>query len=170
MKRAAPPGLPVPVGMLRQQGLVLLALLIALALASIALCGALDVWSLQRQRWQEEQLLFVGNQYRQAIQHYYQVGGSLPVSVDDLLDDHRFQVPLHHLRRAYPDPITGKNDWQFLRHGEQIFGVYSSASAVPIKHALFPPRYADFAKAQSYQDWQFFYLPPAHRDWLPSPR
>src|SRR5690349_11443241 len=42
----------------REDGLVLLALLIALMLMSIALAGALDVWSLERQREQERQLLF----------------------------------------------------------------------------------------------------------------
>jgi type II secretory pathway pseudopilin PulG len=158
--------MPIP----KQRGLVLLALLIALALASVALCGALDVWALQRQRWQEEQLLFVGNQYRQAIQRYYLAGGSLPASVDDLLEDHRFKVPLRHLRRAYPDPITGKNDWQWLRHGDRIFGVASSSGATPLKHANFPRYYANFSDAQSYRDWQFLYLPPGHRDWLNGPQ
>ncbi|EGC98762.1 hypothetical protein B1M_39993, partial [Burkholderia sp. TJI49] len=57
----------------RQRGLVLLALLIALMLMSIALAGALDVWSLQRRREQERQLLFAGDQYRKAIVGYYRL-------------------------------------------------------------------------------------------------
>ncbi|WP_197693875.1 type II secretion system protein [Vogesella sp. LIG4] len=137
----------------------MLALLIALALMSVALMGALDVWAFQRQRLQEEELLFVGNQYRQAIQHYYQVGRSLPGTVDDLLEDKRFPLPMHHLRRAYPDPITGKNDWQFLRLGDRFYGVYSSSTAATIKRANFPWRYADFANVQTYDGWHFFYLP-----------
>ncbi|WP_328821129.1 hypothetical protein [Paraburkholderia nemoris] len=44
---------------------MMLAQLIALMLMSIALAGALDVWSLERRREQEKQLLFVGDQYRQ---------------------------------------------------------------------------------------------------------
>jgi type II secretory pathway pseudopilin PulG len=146
-----------------ERGLVLLTLLIALMLVSAALLGALDVWALQRQRLQEEELLFVGNQYRLAIQHYYRVGRVLPMSVDDLLEDKRFPVPMHHLRRAYPDPITGKNDWLFLKQGDRIFGVYSSSVAPPVKHANFPRRYADFADAKTYGDWQFFYRPPGTR-------
>lgn len=144
-------------------GLVLLSLLIALILASIALLGALDVWALQRQRLQEEELLFVGNQYRLAIQRYYQAGRTLPASVDDLLEDKRFPVPLHHLRRAYPDPITGKNDWLFLHDGDRIYGVHSSSAAPTVKHANFPRRYADFANAKTYGEWQFYYLPPGRR-------
>src|SRR5258708_20350511 len=89
-----------------QRGLVLLTLLIALMLASIALLGALDVWALQRQRLQEEELLFVGNQYRLAIQRYYRIGRVLPMSVDGLLEGKRFPVPLHHLPPAYPHPLT----------------------------------------------------------------
>jgi type II secretory pathway pseudopilin PulG len=144
-----------------QRGLVLLALLIALAISSVAMMGALDVWALQRQRLREEELLFVGDQYRLAIQRYYETGHTLPLTIDDLIDDHRFPVPLHHLRRAYADPVTGRNDWQFLRVGGRIFGIYSSSSAVPVKHARFPRRYAYFTQAKSYADWQFFYLPPA---------
>jgi type II secretory pathway pseudopilin PulG len=92
-------------------GLVLLSLLIALLLMAIAMEGALDVWALQRRRQMEEELLFVGEQYRQAIQSYYLVGRALPASIDDLLEDKRFPCALHHLRRAYPDPMTGKADW-----------------------------------------------------------
>jgi type II secretory pathway pseudopilin PulG len=66
--------------------------LIALLLMAIAMEGALDVWALQRRRQMEEELLFVGEQYRQAIQSYYLVGRALPASIDDLLEDKRFPV------------------------------------------------------------------------------
>ncbi|MGF6998028.1 type II secretory pathway pseudopilin PulG [Paraburkholderia sp. GAS32] len=148
----------------RQRGLVLLALLIALTLMSIALAGALDVWSLERRREQEKQLLFVGDQYRQAIVRYYRVGRVYPASVDDLLDDARFPVPMHHLRQAYPDPITGKTDWLFLRQGDRFYGVYSSSEAPTIKRAEFPRRYADFETEQTYGGWKFVYLAPGLRN------
>ena len=51
----------------RSRGVVLLTLMIALVLAGIALMGALDVWSMARQRSREQELLFVGDQYQQAI-------------------------------------------------------------------------------------------------------
>jgi type II secretory pathway pseudopilin PulG len=147
----------------RQRGLVLLALLIALMLMSIALAGALDVWSLERRREQEKQLLFAGDQYRQAIVRYYRVGRVYPASVDDLLDDTRFPVPMHHLRQAYPDPVTGKTDWLFLRQGDRFYGVYSSSEAPTIKRAEFPRRYADFETEQTYGGWKFIYLAPGLR-------
>jgi len=147
-------------GRRRGRGLVLLALLIALLLISIAMEGALDFWALQRQRQLEEELLFVGNQYRQAIQSYYLVGRVLPSSIDDLLEDKRFPVPLHHLRRAYPDPVTGRNDWKLLSEGGRIYGIHSSSTTETIKRANFPRRYAEFANARTYTEWQFFYVPP----------
>jgi type II secretory pathway pseudopilin PulG len=149
----------------RQEGLVLLTLLIALMLMSIALAGALDVWSLERQRERERQLLFVGDQYRLAILRYYRAGRVLPASVDDLLDDARFSVPMHHLRRAYPDPVTGKNDWIFMRQGDRFYGVYSSSTDSTIKRAGFPRRYEDFENQKTYGGWQFFYLPPVVRNY-----
>ncbi|WP_341319532.1 type II secretion system protein [Paraburkholderia sp. IMGN_8] len=142
----------------------MLALLIALMLMSIALAGALDVWSLERQREQERQLLFVGDQYRLAILRYYRAGRVLPASIDDLLDDTRFPTHLHHLRHAYPDPATGKNDWVFMRQGDRFFGIYSSSTDAPIKLAGFPLRYEDFENQKTYGGWRFFYLPPAVRN------
>lgn len=149
----------------REGGMVLLTLLIAMLLMSIALAGALDVWSLERQRERERQLLFAGDQYRLAILRYYRAGRALPTSVDDLLNDTRFPTPLHHLRRAWVDPVTGDNDWILMRQADRIYGVYSSSTAVPIKQAGFPRRYEDFENQKTYGGWQFFYLPPVVRNY-----
>ncbi|MEM5314568.1 type II secretion system protein [Paraburkholderia sp. JHI869] len=147
----------------RQGGLVLLALLIALMLMSIALAGALDVWSLQRRREQEKQLLFAGNQYRLAILRYYRVGRAYPASVDDLLNDTRFPRPLHHLRFVYPDPVTGKADWVPMLQGDRFYGVFSRSEEATIKRAGFPRQYEDFEGAQTYDGWKFLYLAPGLR-------
>ncbi|WP_082012236.1 hypothetical protein [Burkholderia sp. A9] len=144
----------------RQRGLVLLALLIALMLMSIALAGALDVWSLQRRREQERQLLFVGDQYRRSIVGYYRLARAYPQTVDDLLDDTRFAKPMHHLRRAYPDPVSGKNDWSFLWRADRFYGVSSSSDGATIKRAGFPQRYLDFEGVETYRQWKFLYLAP----------
>jgi type II secretory pathway pseudopilin PulG len=144
----------------RQSGLVLLALLIALMLMSIALAGALDVWSLQRRREEEKQLLFAGDQYRRAIVRYYRLSRAYPASVGDLLDDTRFPTLMHHLRRAYPDPITGQNQWVFLWRGDRFYGVYSSSDQVTVKRAGFPRQYEDFEGEETYGKWKFIYLAP----------
>ncbi|KVM59786.1 hypothetical protein WJ58_08600 [Burkholderia ubonensis] len=144
----------------RQRGLVLLALLIALMLMSIALAGALDVWALQRRREDEKQLLFAGDQYRRAIVRYYGLARAYPASVDDLVDDTRFPTPRHHLRRAYPDPLTGRADWMFLWRADRFYGVYSSVDRATVKRADFPRQYADFDGEETYAKWKFVYLAP----------
>lgn len=147
----------------RERGLVMLTLLIALLLLSVALMGALDVWSLQRKREAEQQLMFVGNQYRIAIVRYYRAGRALPASIDDLLNDTRFPQPLHHLRRAYADPVTGQNDWVYLYEAGRIAGLHSSSTDAPVKRSQFPRQFEDFEGQQTYAGWQFFYLPPMPR-------
>jgi len=147
----------------RDRGLVMLTLLIALMLLSVALMGALDVWSLQRKRENEQQLLFVGNQYRLAILRYYRAGRALPASVDELLNDTRVPEPLHHLRRAYADPITGQNDWVYMYQAGRMAGLHSNSTDAPIKRSNFPRQFEDFEGQQTYAGWQFFYLPPMQR-------
>jgi type II secretory pathway pseudopilin PulG len=147
-----------------QRGFVLLALLVALALLAVGLVSAVDVWRMSRQRDREKELLFVGDQYRQAIQRYYSAaprGGQrgYPTSLEVLLEDDRFPTPVHHLRRAYPDPITGKAEWGLLKAGDRIVGVYSLSEATPIKQAGFSPGHQAFKDAASYKDWVFAYVP-----------
>lgn len=148
----------------RPRGVVLLALLIALTLLSIGMMSAVDVWSMSRQREREQELLFVGSQYRQAIRHYYLAAPSggqrgYPPSLAVLLDDDRFPIPVHHLRRAYPDPITGNAEWGELRVGERIQGVYSLSDARPLKQAGFPANEQAFNDADSYKSWIFTFIP-----------
>lgn len=147
-----------------QHGVVLLALLLALALFALGLMNTVDVWRMSRQRDREKELLFVGDQYRQAIRRYYSAaprGGQrgYPTSLEVLLEDDRFPTPVHHLRRAYPDPITGKPEWGLLKAGDRIVGVYSLSEAAPIKQAGFSPGHQAFKDAASYKDWVFAYVP-----------
>ncbi|MEP7294949.1 MAG: type II secretion system protein [Burkholderiales bacterium] len=142
------------------QGIVLLALLLALALCGIAAMAAADLWSLERQRAREQELLFVGDQYRVAIQRYYHaapVGTArvLPSRVEDLLEDDRFPTPLHHLRRAYPDPITGSAEWGQVKVGNRLSGVHSLSEKTPVKQAGFGPAHELFNGSSSYRQWVF---------------
>ncbi|HEV7577984.1 MAG TPA: type II secretion system protein [Caldimonas sp.] len=156
-------------------GVVLLAALLVMALLGIGLMTAVDVWTLSRQRERERELLFVGDQYRQAIRRYYLAapsGGAraLPTSFAVLLDDDRFPIPVHHLRRAYPDPITGSPEWGQVRAGDRIIGVYSLSDKPPIKQTGFAPMYQHFNEAATYHDWVFaFQIPRAGRAAAPAP-
>lgn len=149
----------------RARGVVLLALLLALALSGVALMAAVDVWSVTRQREREAELLYVGNEYRLAIQRYYFAappggGRAYPPSLEALLEDDRYPVAQHHLRRIYPDPITGSTDWGLVHAGDRIMGVYSLSEAKPIKQAGFPQPYQIFDEKTSYRDWVFAFVVP----------
>lgn len=142
---------------------MLLALLIGLALSSITLMAAVDIWTVQRQREKEQDLLFVGDQYRQAIQRYYFAAPPgtprvLPLRLADLLEDDRYPMPVRHLRRLYPDPVTGQADWGEMRIDDRIAGVYSLSEQPPIKQVGFPRMYRDFADRTQYREWVFAFL------------
>lgn len=144
----------------KSRGFMLLALLIVLALGGITLMAAVDVWTLQRQREREQQLLFVGDAYRQAIRRYYfgAPAGSprtLPTNLESLLEDDRYPVPVRHLRRLYPDPITGKAGWGEVRVGDRIAGVYSLSETRPVKQAGFAPVDDSFTGSSRYREWVF---------------
>jgi type II secretory pathway pseudopilin PulG len=142
------------------RGVVLLALLLALTLGGIAMMAAVDVWAVTRQQAREQELLFVGEQYRSAVRRYY-FGGpqgaprTLPGKLEDLLEDDRYPLPVRHLRRLYPDPITGSAEWGVLRIGTRVAGVYSLSDKQPLKQAEFPPAYQHLAGKSTYRDWVF---------------
>jgi type II secretory pathway pseudopilin PulG len=147
----------------RARGMVLLAVMLFLALASLAAALAAEVWATTLRRERETELLFVGDQYRRAIESYWRATPgrvkTLPLSLDVLLTDDRFPTPVHHLRRLYADPMTGE-ELVLLRQGGAIAGVQSGSKDAPLKTANFPVRYQQFEAAQSYEQWQFVFTPP----------
>ncbi|MEO8627437.1 MAG: type II secretion system protein [Betaproteobacteria bacterium] len=145
-------------------GFTYLALLFLIVIMGTALVAIAQVWHTQVQRDKEEQLLFVGDQFRQAIASYYEraPGGvrMFPKTLQDLLQDPRFPNVQRHLRRIYLDPMTGKNEWAFVRGPDGgILGIHSISGEEPIKVAGFKGTYVSFAEATTYKDWIFSYLP-----------
>jgi type II secretory pathway pseudopilin PulG len=153
-----------------QAGFTYLAMLLAVAVIGIGLAATSEVWVQSRQREKEQELLFVGNQFRQAIGLYYRnssdqltPGVAYPKKLEDLLEDKRGVVTKRHLRRLYADPLTGKTDWGLIPikapDGDRIMGVYSKSQMTPIKTAGFRERDKTFEGANHFSDWKFFYEP-----------
>jgi type II secretory pathway pseudopilin PulG len=147
---------------LRQGGFTFLWLLFLVAGLGVGMAAIGTLWHTAAQREKEQQLLFVGNEYRRAIESFHKISlpagqlARLPKTLDELLLDPRFQHTVRHLRRLYPAPITGKDDWGLLKDAQGgIGGVFSLSEAVPLKTAGFPGQYEDFAGAQQYGNWQF---------------
>ena len=142
----------------RQRGFGYLMALFAIAALGLMAAGAGRVWYTTAQREREADLLFAGNQYRQALASYYAIklGGvqQYPQRLEDLLDDHRSQVKLRHLRRIYLDPMTGKADWVLVTAGERIVGVHSRSEQSSIKR-YFEDADAAFTGTERYAQWVF---------------
>ncbi|AEG92344.1 type II secretion system protein [Ramlibacter tataouinensis] len=142
------------------RGVVLLVVLLFVFLTTLAASGMVKSYQTASQREKEAQLLFAGDQYRRAIASYYSTvpagqPRSLPLQLEDLVNDHRFPTPRHHLRRLYPDPITNRVDWGLVMEAGGIAGVYSKGQSKPLKQAGFPRRYAHFEHQPAYSSWVF---------------
>ena len=146
---------------LPQRGFTYLGLLFLLAAMGLAAAGTVHLGSITGQRSAEEELLFVGRQFRQALQSYSEAtppGATVtaPRNLDDLLRDNRNPTPQRHLRQIYPDPITGRKEWGLVRAGDgTLLGVYSLAEKTPIRIDHFPRDFFYFMGKQSYRDWLF---------------
>jgi len=136
-------------------------MLLAVAAIGVGLAATGLVWSHASQREKERELLFVGDQIRQAIERFYERSPGVkryPKSLDELVSDARFPSPERHLRRIYADPMTGKADWVLMdAPAGGIMGVHSKSDATPIRNAAFALRNAGFQDAKTYQDWVFFH-------------
>jgi type II secretory pathway pseudopilin PulG len=146
----------------KQRGFTYVAVLIMVATMGAVGAAFGELTSHAVQRDKEQDLLYAGNQYREAIASYYRrTPGAFkryPNKLEDLLEDRRFPVAVRHLRRLYPDPITGKDEWGLVQAPDGgIMGVYSLSEEVPIKTGGFDYRDHLLAGAGKYSEWRFTY-------------
>ncbi len=132
---------------------------VAVAGAGHAAFGVIASHAAQREK--EAELVFRGNQYREAIASYHRKESRYPQSLEQLLEDKRYPMPVRHLRKPYPDPMTGKADWALVEApgGGGVMGVHSRSEEVPVKTGNFPLKYEGFEKAKTYGDWKFVHSP-----------
>ncbi len=136
------------------------ALLLSLTIASENIAT-----TIQRER--EAELLFVGQQYRNAIASYYHKSPNgikqLPLKLEDLLEDKRSLTVQHHLRKLYRDPMTETDEWGLLRDGQgQITGVYSLSQDTPMmtqEDTRFALDVSADGDAKTYSSWKFVFSP-----------
>lgn len=146
------------------QGFGYVGMLFVLAILGVSLGAMGTVWKLEAGRAREQELLHIGQQFRWAICRYYQNPNApekrFPASLEDLLMDTRGSSSQRHLRRIYPDPVTGKPEWGLLKTPDgRIQGVFSPSDAPPIKIANFDVLNGRFENARRYSDWVFAYVP-----------
>jgi len=157
------PELQVPAFLLAQRGFTYLGMLVIVALMGFGLAAFGELYSHAAQRERERELLFVGNQFRDAIASYYNKSPGAkvyPKKLEDLVEDTRFPMPLRHLRRVYRDPMTGTADWALVEApGGGFMGVHSVSEEIPVKSGNFSTAQAAFEDAENYTKWMFTYSP-----------
>ncbi len=95
------------------EGYVLLGIAIGLVIMGIFVAAAVPVWDHVIQRDREEELLWRGRQYVQAIERYQRkYPGAFPANLDVLVEE-------KFLRKAYEDPMSEEGEWRILRQNSQ---------------------------------------------------
>lgn len=142
-----------------QQGFTYMGLLVLMVISGIGMSAAGITWQHRMQQQKEKELLFIGRQYRNAIESYYRSSpngiSTYPKSLQDLVLDKRFPTPKHHLRQLYPDPFSIKKGIAEIKINDFIVGVHSHSALSPLKKVNFGLLEKHFEDAKTYQDWQF---------------
>lgn len=141
-----------------QSGAAYLVVLFLIAAIAISLSVVSQHDATIQLREKERDWLFIGQQYQLAIQSYYEKSPDgikkLPTTLEELLLDKRFLQPVRHLRKLYPDPLTG-GEWMIIRdEGNFIVGVYS-ASQIEILSKNLVKDFASEEVVQSHADVKF---------------
>jgi type II secretory pathway pseudopilin PulG len=90
-------------------GYNMVALVIAVTLLNVLVAAALPVWSHLMQRHKEEELIFRGLQYAEAIRVFRQRFGRYPVRLEELIE-----VEPRSIRRLWKDPMTEDGEWGLI--------------------------------------------------------
>lgn len=149
-----------------QSGFTYIGALFIVFLISLNLTLASVLYSFSLQREKEQQLIFIGNQFKQAIENYYfkspGVVKRYPQNFNDLLADNRFVNTQRHLRRIYKDPMTSKADWGIVKaYDGGIMGVYSLSEQKVLKTSNFSEENIALESKTFYSDWKFTFEPVA---------
>ena len=134
--------------------------LLMVAVVGFWLTAAASVWEVESQREKERDLLSIGHQFRNALDHYAAStvgqGRRFPLRLEDLLLDERTAAKRRHLRKLYRDPMTGKTDWGLIRAADgQIIGIHSLSTERVVKQGNFSVRDLAFTGKQNYSQWVF---------------
>ena len=148
----------------RQGGFTYIGLLIMVALIAAGATASLGAGASLQRRDVEGELLAIGLEFRAALQSYADASPigqpTAPRELAELLRDPRYPGVRRHLRRVYPDPLTGAAHWGLLRSPDgRIAGIHSLSGAPVIRQANFPPGLEGFEKARWHSDWVFAMAP-----------
>lgn len=147
-----------------QAGFTYIALLIIVAMIAAGATAALGAGAALQQRETEAELLAIGLEFRQALQSYADATPAgqptEPREMAELLRDPRYPGVRRHLRRIYPDPLTGQSEWGIERFPDgRISGMHSLSKTPTLRRTGFPAGLEGLENAESHDAWVFAMMP-----------
>lgn len=150
-------------------GYTLIILLFALSVLIVGLLVAVPIWQTQIQREKEEELIFRGKQYVEAIRLFQmKKPGAFPRTLEELVEE-------KCIRRLYPDPMTKTGEWNIIlplqrastkKKGSlqrvlvvpssQLSGV-SNAQIIGVVSASTQKSIRIYFEQEYYDQWLFFF-------------
>lgn len=95
-----------------EAGYNLVVLAVLITVMNIAVAAALPYWSSWAKRQQEEELVFRGLQYAEAIRLFRVRQGRLPTTLEELIE-----VEPRVIRKLWPNPMDEEGRWGLLMQG-----------------------------------------------------
>lgn len=108
---------------MKQRGYTLAGALVMIAVMSILMMLAVELWSWVKRRDNETELIFRGKEYMEAIQRYHAKYNGYPPDLETLLK-------LKYIRKLYPDPMTKSGKWKVL-HPDSLVQTGQAGTIVP---------------------------------------
>ena len=92
-----------------QTGFTLVGMIIIFTVMAVLLSAAMPIWSKVIQREKEEELIFRGMQYAEAIRVFQLRNGRYPLRLEELLT-----VRPRSIRQLWTDPMTDDGEWGLI--------------------------------------------------------
>lgn len=147
-------------------GYTLLILLFALTALTLGLMVAVPVWETQIQREKEEELIFRGKQYIEAIRIFrLKKPGTFPNSLDELFEE-------NCIRRLYKDPMTKSGEWNLILPYQRISAKQGNNSrkvlVVPMNQlsAVDNPQIIGVVSASTRKSFKIYIEQESYDKWL----
>jgi len=113
---SAPRAPRLPRAVRREAGVLLVALMVGMTVMMILLTASAQSWTAVMKREREEELIFRGNQYINALKAYgADHGGTYPTELKALME--KGPKGIRYLRQPFGDPFDPKGKWNLIYLG-----------------------------------------------------